>query len=558
MKQPPHSGRPPADLLPDEIQSMLRKRHQADRVDYFATDPDPEIRTLGRLALRRDDANDLFALGDLCARRVLDDDQNLRVFYVGKTLIAYHKAQADARSDADRNLARKLRADFCDWVADCAREHPTPRNIAVALWALTDAEAAPPGDLNSLFQDYRDQMVEDSDVTHFAEHPAPAFQTDATVVDPGLDDRIFSSSVVEDAIASDETYVEPHILNNQDSVEMSASGVHLAPPPSVQVQEDEDEFSVGSRIDSRYEVVDIRRGGMGIVYLCYDHEQRAPVAIKTFQSRFLNNDRAVNRFINEAVTWVKLERHRHVVTARLVQNIAGRPHIFLEHISGEEGYSPDLRSWIDHNRLDLAQSMEFGLHIALGMQHATRKVPGLVHRDLKPANILVTHDAIAKVTDFGLVRSLEVEDVPLANEIEPDEILRRSSVPLTRVGAVVGTAPYMSPEQCRSGTVDMRSDIYAFGCLLFEMLTGRHVFEARRFREWLKAHVEWTPRFRSKEIEVIPGVLRDLTLYCLEKDPEARPATGASSSKRSRPFTKTSPASPRSWKSPARPWKPAN
>ena len=98
------------------------------------------------------------------------------------------------------------------------------------------------------------------------------------------------------------------------------------------------------------------------------------------------------------------------VQARLVQNIGGRPYIILEHISGPEGLEPDLRSWIEHKRMTLPLSIEFGLHISLGMQHATRRVPGLVHRDLKPANILVTHDGIAKVTDFGLVRSLDVQE----------------------------------------------------------------------------------------------------------------------------------------------------
>ena len=87
------------------------------------------------------------------------------------------------------------------------------------------------------------------------------------------------------------------------------------------------------------------------------------------------------------------------------------------------------------------------------MQHATRRVPGLVHRDLKPANILVTHDGIAKVTDFGLVRSLDVQETLIDVEVETDPSER-----LTRVGAIVGTAPYMSPEQCRSADVDVRSE----------------------------------------------------------------------------------------------------
>lgn len=532
----PQSGRRPAELLPDELRAILRKRHKADHFDYFATDPDSEIRLLGRLTLRRSDINDLFALGDLCAQRSVTDEGRLRVFYVGKTLIAYQKALQAAEEAADRDLARQLLHDYSQWVVNCAHAKPTPRNLSVALWALAEDNPGVRLDraaLDALLEAYRDQMIASSDVdaTHYAEPPhdlddsAYLTQSAATVVDYRVEEKLLASNV-EEEVESDETRVERGAIQHQASVELDASGVKQGPLPRRTAESGEDEFDVGERIEDRYEVVDIRRGGMGIVYLCYDHDQREPVAIKTFQSRFLNNERAVTRFNNEAVTWVKLDKHRHVVHARLVQNINGRPHIFLEHISAEEGYSPDLRGWIDHHRLDMKHTIEFGLHIALGMQHATRKMPGLVHRDLKPANILITHDAIAKVTDFGLVRSLEIEDIPIASEDSDidDDPIPRTTVPLTRVGAIVGTAPYMSPEQCQSRPVDVRSDIYAFGCVLYEMLTGRHVFEARRFREWLDAHVKWTPRFKPNELSSVPQPLRDLTLYCLEKVPDDRPS----------------------------------
>jgi tetratricopeptide (TPR) repeat protein len=529
----PQSGRRPVELLPEDIREILRKRHKADRFDYFATDPDHDIRLLGRLALRRSDINDLFALGDLCAQHVETEDHRLRVFYVGKTLVAYQRALQAALLPTDRELARRMLHDFTAWVQAEALAYPSPRNVAVALWALAEDDPGvtpDPEALESLLHSYRQALgsVDDSDVTRFADarsdYGSFVTQSAATMVDYGVDERILATHD-DEVVESDETRVEKSVAQHQASVELDASGVKLGPLPRRSSQTPDDEFGVGDHIEGRYEVVDIRRGGMGIVYLCYDRDQREPVAIKTFQARFLNNERAVTRFNNEAVTWVKLEKHRHVVHARLVQNINGRPHIFLEHISAEEGYSPDLRGWIDHNRLDLRQAIEFGLHIALGMQHATRKVPGLVHRDLKPANILVTHDAIAKVTDFGLVRSLELEDIPLAAEDStPDDEPMLRGAPLTRVGAVVGTAPYMSPEQCRSQPVDVRSDIYAFGCVLHEMLTGRHVFEARRFREWLDAHLQWTPRFKPREHDDIPVALQELTLYCLEKDPNQRPA----------------------------------
>ena len=112
------------------------------------------------------------------------------------------------------------------------------------------------------------------------------------------------------------------------------------------------------------------------------------------------------------------------------------------------------------------------------------------------------------------------EDVPPADEISSD------SARLTRAGAVVGTAPYLSPEQCRAGPVDMRADIYAFGCVLYEMLTRHAVFEAKQFPEWVNAHLNDTPGFSETEPEMdIPAAVRELTLACLEKDPDDRPQT---------------------------------
>ncbi|MCS7070692.1 MAG: serine/threonine protein kinase, partial [Anaerolinea sp.] len=251
-----------------------------------------------------------------------------------------------------------------------------------------------------------------------------------------------------------------HTLSGRDRAVSSA----LSATQDMEAAGAQGEFERGQVIEGRFEIVDVRRGGMGVVYLCYDRVQHSPIALKTFRSKFLDNPRAVARFEQEALTWIRLEKHRHIVQARLVETIAGRPHILLEHISGPEGLDADLRSWIEHRRITMPLALEFALGIALGMQHAVQRVPGLVHRDLKPANILVTHDGIAKVTDFGLVRSVDSEDAPLntAGVLSGEEAFDR----LTRAGAVVGTAPYLSPEQCRSDNVDMRSDIYAFGCVL--------------------------------------------------------------------------------------------
>src|SRR5262245_28453020 len=134
----PQTGRQPLAWSQHQIREALRKRHPQDQVDYFATDPNPDIRQLGRLALRRSDINDLFTLGDLCIQRSLTDDNRLLVFYVGKALIAFRRAATVALNDIDRMMAYRAISDVNRWLVSVAEEFPARRNLAVALWALAD------------------------------------------------------------------------------------------------------------------------------------------------------------------------------------------------------------------------------------------------------------------------------------------------------------------------------------------------------------------------------------------------------------------------------------
>ncbi|MCA9909798.1 MAG: serine/threonine protein kinase, partial [Anaerolineae bacterium] len=522
MTPPPQTGRRTTPLEAGERAALLKKRHPDQQRDQFATDPNPDIRELGQVALRREEVNDYFALGDLCANRVRTDDGRLLIFYVGKVLIAYQRAENLADNDRDRMLSRRIIDDFNDWLLEEAKKNPTRRNLAVALWAAAEGQddlvEDPTGlTLDALLSGEFIALGKSASDAHTKAHADASLllsDVSATVLAEENEVLMSSDSFLEDVSAMTQYEAQP-----QEGLSPTKQRAPMAHRPPV--QSEPGEFGVGDRLDGRYEVADVRRGGMGVVYLCYDHEQKLPVAIKSFQGRFLDNERAVARFVQEAVTWIQLEKHRHIVQAKLVQNIAGRPHIILEHISGPEGLEPDLRSWIDHKRMSLAQSLEFGLHIALGLQHAAQRVPGLVHRDLKPANILVTHDGIAKVTDFGLVRSIDFSDQTLP-EIERDQALRPEDR-LTRVGAVVGTAPYMSPEQCQAQDVDQRADIYAFGCVLYEMICGRPVFQVRKFDAWLHAHVYEQPLFDELYETTLPPELKQLILGCLEKKPGDRP-----------------------------------
>ncbi|NLF77767.1 MAG: serine/threonine protein kinase, partial [Chloroflexi bacterium] len=450
----PQIGVNPLALPPDQEQRLLNRRRKADQSDPFASDPDEEVRRLGRLALRRDVMHpyDYLALGDLCARLSLaEHDRRLRVFYVGKVLYAYRQAMELAGSDPDdRELAERAYESFVRWVVRVARAVPSRRNIAVALWAVAEVEqngaldrlsdeaqllalwyVAPPQAEDMTPAPDRTPSPEPEDVTEIYPDEIVTHGDEGTDVGTGF------LSIEAPAELSETRSDQSDVFVLEIEATQGAPQGHTATPlPLLNgfVRRTEDgEFAYGDRIDGRYEVAQVLRGGMGIVYLCYDHEDRKSVAIKTFQSRFLTNENAVARFTNEALTWIRLEKHRHIVRAQRVQKFEGRPHIILEHISGPEGLGPDLRSWIRHNRIDLPTALEFGLHIVLGMQHASTMLPGLVHRDLKPANILVRHDGIAKVTDFGLVRSLDLDDLPGADEINSD------TAHLTRAGAVIGT-----------------------------------------------------------------------------------------------------------------------
>ena len=218
-------------------------------------------------------------------------------------------------------------------------------------------------------------------------------------------------------------------------------------------------WQVGMMIDGRYEIRDIKMGGMGVVYLCYDPKNIMPVAIKTFQDKYLKDKDSVDRFIYEANAWVDLEKHKNIVRAYYVENIEYRPYIFLEYVAGDKYYGADLRGWILRKGLDLKTTLNFAIQFCDGMIHAEKKFKEMgkpfVHRDIKPANIMVTKDRVLKVTDFGLVKSI------LTSQDEID------------LGRGWGTFEYMSPEQwLDSENIDTRSDIYSFGCVLYEMVCG--------------------------------------------------------------------------------------
>lgn len=255
-------------------------------------------------------------------------------------------------------------------------------------------------------------------------------------------------------------------------------------------------YKIGDRIGGRYEVLAIHRGSMGVVYGTFDHETQMPRALKTLQERFFSKRKLRDLFSEEASAWVKLGKHPYIVRAYLVEKYEGRPYVITEYIRGEVGMGGDLLAWLGHRRLTLKLAVEMALQVAQGMQHAVRTIPGFIHRDLKPANILVDNRARAMVTDFGLVCATEVE---------------------------AGTPAYMAPELWSGETPATRTDIYAFGCILYEMLTGHRMFSAGSVDQWRIAHLAQTPIAPSALLPDIPEETSAFVMKCLAKTISARP-----------------------------------
>ena len=255
-------------------------------------------------------------------------------------------------------------------------------------------------------------------------------------------------------------------------------------------------YKVGEKIGGRYEVAAIHHGGQGVVYGCFDHQTKLPRALKTVRARHASDKQMLSLFESEATVWISLEKHPYIVRAYLVERFHNLPYVITEYVRGPEGMEGDLRGWLGHPRLTLPVAVAMALQIAQGMQHAVRKVPNLVHRDLKPANILVNGDGKAMVTDFGLVHAAQ---------------------------SGAGTPAYMSPEQWRSEVLDARTDIYAYGCILFEMFTAHRLFPAMTESEWERAHLESAPAALTSIVPELPGEIDQFVRRCLEKDPVARP-----------------------------------
>ncbi|HWC99537.1 MAG TPA: protein kinase [Candidatus Sulfopaludibacter sp.] len=249
------------------------------------------------------------------------------------------------------------------------------------------------------------------------------------------------------------------------------------------------------RIESR-----IGAGGMGVVFRAHDNKLSRPVAIK-FLSDELVDAAARRRFQREAQMASSLN-HPHILTVYDVGEILGRQYLVTEFVDGGT-----LQSWVQRQPRSWEDVVDLltGAADGLAMAHQA----GILHRDIKPTNILVTESGYAKLADFGLAK-LE-DDRSLAGGVPVED--------RTRKGALVGTIPYMSPEQASGMKLDSRSDIFSFGVVLYEMLAGRRPFQAATNLQLLQEVIHGKPAPLSSGL---PEPLRALVMKALEKNPADR------------------------------------
>lgn len=278
-------------------------------------------------------------------------------------------------------------------------------------------------------------------------------------------------------------------------------------------------YQPGDKIGGNFLVYQALLGGMGEVYLCEDLINESLIALKTFQSKYLESLTIYERFKDEVTTWIALENHPNIVRCYAMDFIDSQPFMILEWVACDENWGTDLRCWLSRGHLGLHQALCFTINICNGMIHAGQKKPGLVHRDLKPENILIAQGRIAKITDFGLVKIVQDMSLKITDLIGGPTGRQH----LKTLGWV-GTPTYMAPEQWLNEELDVRTDIYAVGCILYEMLIGQPPFSTVTIEDLSHQHKKAPIPLLSRRYS-LPVTLDKVLAKCLAKQKEERFAT---------------------------------
>jgi serine/threonine-protein kinase len=259
-----------------------------------------------------------------------------------------------------------------------------------------------------------------------------------------------------------------------------------------------------------YQVLEfLGAGGMGQVYRAHDSRLNRDVALKVRSEAFVADPERLARFTREAQLLASLN-HPHIAAIYGFEEVDGIQALVLELVTGT-----NLVDRIAHGAMTVDDTLAIASQIAAGLEAAHDR--GIVHRDLKPANITVRTDGTVKVLDFGVAKALDVSYAAADRLAAPVDVRG----PVTQTDAFAGTAAYMSPEQAQGLEVDARSDIWALGCVLYEMLTGRQPFEGATVHDTLAAVLTDEPNWTAIPASV-PGSVVKLLRGCLEKDRDRR------------------------------------
>lgn len=269
------------------------------------------------------------------------------------------------------------------------------------------------------------------------------------------------------------------------------------------------EIIQGKLLASKYKILEeIGRGGMGIVYKAEDISLARKVAVKVLPETFTGDLERLARFEREAKLLASLN-HSNIATIHGLEEADGKRFLVMELLEGDT-----LAERISRGPLPLEQTLKVCLQIAEGVEAAHEK--GIIHRDLKPSNVKITPDGKVKVLDFGLAKAFFEEKA--ASDLSKSPTITEQ---MTEAGVILGTAAYMSPEQAKGKAVDKRTDIWAFGCILYECLSGKRAFMGETVTDMLVAILMGEPAWDALP-EPLPWKVKGLLNRCLQKDAKER------------------------------------
>ena len=267
-------------------------------------------------------------------------------------------------------------------------------------------------------------------------------------------------------------------------------------------------FTLGTRFGAYEIIAPLGAGGMGEVYRARDRTLNREVAIKVLLPALANDPDRLARFSREARVLASLN-HPNIAHVYGLEEAAGVGAIVMELVEG-----PTLADRTAGGPLPVSEALAIAAQIAAALEAAHEQ--GIIHRDLKPANVKVREDGTVKVLDFGLAKALDPASSDVVNAMNSPTLTGA-----TMHGVILGTAAYMSPEQARGKTVDKRADIWAFGVVMFEMLTGTRPFESNEVSDTLAFVLTKDPDWAALPTDTPPSIRR-LLRHCLTKDHRQR------------------------------------